>query len=82
MSNLIGDIPASNVLSVIKDPFVKDGLKQIHIHYWGDYKTPHWDAKIEFKNGLTAGEQKTPECKTFEEVMAHVKQILESIKNR
>jgi hypothetical protein len=82
MSNLIGDSPASKELSVIKDPFVKNGLKRIHINYWGDYSTPHWDARVEFKNGMTSGEQKTPNCATFDEVMMHVKQILDSIKNR
>lgn len=65
--------------SVINDPFSKTNIVQITIMYWGDTSAPHWFANVEFVNGLTKGEQRTPNCATFEEVMQHIKAIEESL---
>lgn len=83
MTGLINVINGSNnkesLPSVINDPFSKTNIVQITIMYWGKTDTPHWFANVEFVNGLTKGEQKTPNCKTFEEVMQHIKAIEQSL---
>lgn len=81
MSNLLGNV-TGNELLVIKDPFNKDGIHEMFIHYtsWMDKK--YWWAQAKFKNGNTEGLQKTPDCDTFDEVIAHVKTILNSVENK
>lgn len=66
--------------SVINDPFSKSNVTQIFIAYCGEMAyQQYWYAKIEFTNGNTKGEQTTPNCNTFEEVMQHIKAIEESL---
>lgn len=69
-------------LSVIKDPFNPESITDVDIHgqyAWGNKKF-YWYARVKFMNGNTAGEQRTPDCSTFEEVVAAIKQIINSIK--
>lgn len=70
----------NHTLSIIKDPFLKDCVGNIGINRssWGGKY--YWWGRVEFINGNTKGEQKTPDCETFEEVLSAVKQILNSIK--
>lgn len=65
--------------SVINDPFSKTNVISIMIVYFGNREKPYWYATVEFQNGLTKGEQKTPNCATFEEVMQHIKAIEQSL---
>lgn len=76
--NLLGNVTGRE-LSVIKDPFKKECAGDISIRRtsWG--QKWYWYAIIEFKNGNTKGEQKTPECETFEDVITQLKIILNSI---
>jgi hypothetical protein len=79
--NLLGD--TNKGLSVITNPFVTDCIDDIHIRYIGKPlfdKSPYWKAYISFKNGLSSGEQQTPQCDTLPEVLEQLKIILESIK--
>jgi hypothetical protein len=75
---LLGNVTGKEI-SVIKDPFQKNCIGDMSIRRtsWGNKF--YWYATVEFKNGSTKGEQKTPDCETFEEVIAHVKQILNSV---
>ncbi len=43
-------------LDVLKNPFDKSKVEDIHIHYWRG--TGKWSASVEFKNGNTEGTQK------------------------
>lgn len=82
MTDIIIEGKESKELSVIKDPFVKDSVGDIIIHRvtgWGDV---YWRARVKFTNGNTSGEQETPKCNTYEEVIIHLKQILDSVKNK
>jgi len=80
-STILGSI-TGNEISVIKDPFNKHCTGDIRINYWSDLKKPYWKATIEFKNGNTKGEQSTPQCATFEEVITHLKIILDQIESK
>lgn len=66
-------------LSVINDPFKSDCVTDILIRYYTGFNNPHWYAKVQFQNGNTSGEQTTPDCKTFDEVIVHLKQIMQSV---
>jgi hypothetical protein len=79
--DILGDATGKEV-SVIKDPFKKDGLSGISIQYITWALKPYWWAKVEFKNGNTSGDQRTPNCDTFEEVIIALKQILNSVENK
>ena len=80
MSLLLGNFNNNKSLSVIKDPFLKDKVTDITIRYTSWSNKFYWYAKIQFKNGNTSGEQITPDCDTFEEVLAQIKIIEQSIK--
>lgn len=67
--------------SVINNPFSKSGVMRMMIVYVGEMSPTYWYAKIEFQNGLTKGEQRTPNCANFDEVMQHIKAIEESLNN-
>lgn len=69
-------------LSVIKDPFLKDCLDEVSIYYRTWCGRKYWYAVVEFKNGNTKGEQKTPEVDTFEDVIYQLKTILNSIQQK
>lgn len=75
----------NNSLSVIKDPFIEDGLKDINIYYRGKPMfggRPYWYATIDFENDLSTGKQRTPNCDTYTEMMGHLQNILNSIKDK
>lgn len=76
--NLLGNATGKE-LSVIKDPFNKQGVADISIRRtsWGS--SWFWYGCVEFQNGNTKGEQRTPHCNTFEEVLSQVKIILDSV---
>lgn len=76
---LLGEFK-TEMLSIIKDPFLKKCVQNIHIHYtsWGGKF--YWAASIETKNGNTEGKQSTPEFETFDEIIIHLRQILDSLK--
>lgn len=67
-------------ISVISNPFTKESVSSISIYYRKWSGGNYWYSRVEFENGNTKGEQRTPECATFEEVIIHLKQVLESIK--
>lgn len=79
--DIIGNV-TGNELSVIKDPFNKDCVGDIAIHYTSTFGKPYWWARVEFKNDNTKGEQRTPNCGTFEEIVAQVKIILDSVRDK
>lgn len=76
--SLLGNVTGKEI-SVIKDPFNKDCIGDIAINYTTSFGSRYWYARIQFKNGNTSGEQRTPNCETFEEVVAQIKIILNSI---
>ena len=71
----------NNQLSVFKDPFQHNCIDEIIIQYRRPiFATKHiWQARVEFKNDLTTGQQKTPECNTWEELMLQLKSIYSSL---
>lgn len=79
--NLLDNVTGKEI-SVIKDPFIKDGVRGIWIRYSTNFNNPHWNASVEFTNGNTKGEQNTPDCKTFEEVIICLKQILNEVERK
>ena len=71
----------SDGLSVINNPFTSDCVTNMWISYYNSgFGRPHWSGKVSFKNGKTTGEQKTNNVETFDEVVAEMKQILNTIK--
>lgn len=78
MGNLLGNVTGKEI-SVIKDPFKKDCVGNVWMYYRTDFGNCYWEGWVEFKNGNTDGKQTTPKCKTFEEVVASIRQILSSI---
>ena len=73
--------PTSTDLTVFKDPFQQSCIDEITIQYRRPiFATKHvWQARVEFKNDLTSGQQKTPECNTWEELMLQLKAIYSSL---
>lgn len=67
----------ANQISVIKNPFEKQHVSAVHIH-WYEF-TERWCGSIEFKNGNTKGTQDIPSSKTFEEAVNHLKEIMKSV---
>jgi hypothetical protein len=68
-------------ISVINDPFGKDNVETIYVCFYNKgYGKPHWQATVAFKNGNTKGEQRTPNCDTFEEVLEQLKAVFKSVK--
>lgn len=80
---LLNNLDSKNQLpSVITDPFLKDKIEEIYIHFrikWSG--KPMWNAWVSFKNGNTSGKQNTPDCEDFDEVIIELKKIFESIKS-
>ncbi len=70
-----------NELSVFKDPFDKANIEEIHIWYNRELFTKKyvWEGRVKFTNGLTKGEQSTPSCDSWESLVAHMKQIYDSL---
>lgn len=69
-------------VSVINNPFIKEGLENIYINYRGASvfsARPYWVARVTFRNGNTTGEQSTPQCAEYKEMMRHLEQIIQSI---
>lgn len=70
-------------ISTIIDPFIEEGIAGISIRYMvSKFTAPYWFARVEFEVGNAKGEQRTPDCKEYSEMMLHLKNILESIKNK
>lgn len=71
----------NNEISVFKDPFQQNCIDEITISYRRPiFATSHvWSGRVDFKNGLTTGTQKTPECNTWDELMIQMKQIYQSL---
>ena len=73
----------NDVVSVIKDPFIQENIIGISIRYNGDgFVKPYWYVIVEFKNGNTKGEQKSPYRDSMEDILIDLKQILDSVKNK
>jgi hypothetical protein len=72
-----------NGLSIINDPFKSSSITNILISYNNSgYGTPYWYGRVTFKNGNTAGEQRTDNVESFEEIVVRVRQILNSVNNQ
>lgn len=69
----------NNMPSVIKNPFSKDSITEIHLHFYTRYK-PHWSGSVVFKNGLTSGRQELRETDDFENIIAQIREIGDSLK--
>lgn len=69
----------SRELSVFKDPFNKAHITDISIRYTSWCNKFYWRGYVTFRNGNTKGEQDTPECETWDELMVHMKQIYDSL---
>lgn len=73
----------NNIISVIKDPFIQEKIVGISIRYeGGGYPKPYWYTKVEFANGNTKGEQRSPYRESMEEVLIDLKQIMDSVNNK
>lgn len=74
----------NNIVSVIKDPFLESKIKGISIRYEGNVFSgkPYWYVNVQFQNGNTKGEQKSPHRESMEEALIDLKQILDSVKNK
>ena len=68
--------------SVILNPFEKTNITDINLYYSKKVFSSKmkWWGSVEFKNGLTEGTQKLPECDTFEEILNELKKIENSLK--
>lgn len=69
-------------ISVIKDPFQTNCITNVSINFTNGISTPYWYGYVKFKNGNTEGEQRTNRTQSFEEIVAEIKQILNSINNK
>ncbi len=79
--NLLAGVTGTEI-SVIKDPFKKACVGNIWMHYNTFLQEGYWEGWVEFKNGNTQGKQATPRCKTFEELVAAMRQILDFIEQK
>lgn len=71
-------------VSVFKDPFNSSYIDEIVMHYRKPLfaKSFVWQGTVYFKNGLTKGEQRTPECPSWEDFMLQMKQIYNSLNSK
>lgn len=71
-------------LSVFKDPFNIAHIEEIVMRYDRKIFTQDyvWKGRVKFKNGLTEGEQRTPECETWEQFMVEMKSIYDSLASK
>lgn len=78
--DLLGFNGKSSLPSLVKDPFLKDKVTDIDIHYSCNYsgKWSCW-ATVEFKNGNTSGKQRF-DGETFDDVVLDIKRFLETLK--
>jgi len=77
---LIGDNVTGKEISVIKDPFKKDCVTEVNIFFRIGWNGEHrWTGSVGFVNGNTAGRQDIPVSPTFEEAVANMKTILNSV---
>jgi len=51
--NLLGN--SSKSVSLLKDPFDKTKIAEIHTHFYTRFN--EWSASVKFKNGMTEGTQ-------------------------
>lgn len=65
-------------ISVISDPFKNDCLTSVWMHFTNG----GWGGWVEFRNGNTLGKQQAPECRTFDELLAAMRTIADSVKNK
>jgi hypothetical protein len=79
MSNL-EKIGNEKMPSILKNPFQKNCVTEIRVSYYEFMRK--WSARgtVEFKNGLTKGEQKF-EAETFDEVVIQIKNFLKELEN-
>ena len=67
------------VPSQLKDPFNKERIQSIHMHYYNrSWSDPGWIATIEFINGNTRGEQKF-EDKDFQSLLGKMEQFVNEL---
>jgi hypothetical protein len=81
MKNILEFMRRSSLPSDLKNPFAKNRIKAIHVHYsCGYFNKSNWTAsgKVEFENGLTKGEQKF-DGDTFDEVVQKIKAFIEQL---
>ena len=72
----------STGLSILKDPFSKNCVEHIFIHVRrGMFNRDEisYDAKVEFENGNTKGEQKIVAA-NMDELLVRTKEFIESLK--
>lgn len=68
-------------VSILKDPFNIDCVKDICIRMYVNYnKEKMWYAKVEFQNGSTEGAQRFNDNADFRVIVAQVEEFLKSIK--
>ncbi len=74
----------SSLPSIIIDPFNKESISSIFIHYRKPtrFSKNGWSASVEFTSGNTSGEQKTKQYDMFEDLISEIKSILEEVKNK
>lgn len=67
-------------LSLIKNPFSKNKITAIHVHYTKSMFTENWSARgsVKFANGNTNGEQEF-DGKTFDEVVEQMKMFVRTL---
>lgn len=72
----------NEIPSIINDPFKSTKIVDIMIRFRVSAITEkqYWYAVIDFENGRTKGQQKTPDCADFKEVMIEVNKIIQSTK--
>lgn len=71
-------------LSVIKDPFLTENIETIAMYMSTETfsKNKYWWGHVTFKNGNTTGKQDVRNCDSFEKLLAGIKQVLNSVKDK
>ena len=83
MSSALDGFRQDQELSVIKNPFLKDSIHSVSMHMSTGYKgDKDWWGHVCFKNETTEGKVSAKDCDTFEELIAQIKQILDSVNDK
>ncbi len=81
ITKLLGRAKESELPSIIKNPFGKDKIETINLEFRNyDFRPAYWRGSVGFSNGNTKGRQELEECETFEQLLAQLKALGETLK--
>lgn len=80
MTKLLGSGKPFDMPAIIKDPFHQDRVTSITLD-WRKYKGK-WTGDVGFQNGDTTGRQNLIEGEDLDAMVAQIKAILETLKNK